>query len=74
MSGGVGFVTKNACTDYLWTGESRRCKCTHGVESHKTIHKEPFTAICYGDFTNSTRPCKCTEFIPYRNISEEVSP
>lgn len=65
-------VRAHIATKYLWDGNSERCQCTHHVEVHKTILKDPFTAICYGEYLNSKRPCRCREFIPYRHISEEV--
>jgi hypothetical protein len=54
-------VRKLTEKDWLWTGESVYCICTHHVEQHCTVHNKyglPVTIHCHGD----NELCCCEHF------------
>jgi hypothetical protein len=56
-------VRKLADEEWLWTGESVYCICTHHVERHCTIRNKYDLAVtihCHGD----NELCSCEHFRP----------
>jgi hypothetical protein len=60
-------VIESTRKDWLWTGESPHCICTHHVEQHCTVRDQcdhVITIHCHGTYADSVS-CNCRLFRPH---------
>ena len=53
------FVTKNTCTEFLWTGEPAICTCAHHLIDHSRNDER-------GQGRCSIGGCRCNYFSPHK--------